>query len=248
MKNPLVLLVGCAHYENDNTENLLGVKEDIALAEKVFKESFNYKVEKIVDPTHKQLQKFLKNWQTYLQGEHDHDGLYFFYSGHGEVDAVRLVNGRSMPEEKIKQMFDGLSLPRMVQTNRIFHFDTCRGPEVAEGIPDSEAPANVLKRHPRDGFFSFHANAIGYQAFGDEKGSHAAMEYFKWMEASKAADDNNKVDLQDLLTVVGNNVRVISEGKQVLSSENQSTHRIVLLPNPKKNTVTLGPIDETPGR
>ena len=137
LSNPLVLVV-CVCDEYVGTAWLPGNEKDLAHIAEICR-LLNYKDIRQVNvdglrygnrnSSKKFLEGYLRPARQYINNSRKHDGLIFFYSGHGSEDSLIFPGGESYKWQFIFDFFNGedSNCPALNDKPKLFILDNCRG-------------------------------------------------------------------------------------------------------------------------
>ena len=137
LSNPLVLLV-CVCDKYIGNARLPGTDKDVAHVREVckllnFQDIRQVNVDALKYRNYNQNKKFLEGFlrpaRQRINNSKSHDGLLFFFSGHGNQDSLIFPGGESYKWQFIFDFFSGKdeSCPVLADKPKIFILDNCRG-------------------------------------------------------------------------------------------------------------------------
>eukprot|EP01084_Bolivina_argentea_P301857 520890_1 len=178
MKNPFVIIIGIAKYQNNNNwKNLPSVKEDIKMMTKLFHTTLGYNTKILTDCkvvnderydtldtfcTAEHIQAFLeyeclrvvKDQQKTKKNTWVYDGLICIVSAHGLCDSIVASDGQLINiKQDLFDPFNPRKAKKLKQFPKIYIFDACRGTLP----PDIVVEMELIKGKPD---FKFMSNNI----------------------------------------------------------------------------------------
>ena len=144
LSNPLVLVV-CVCDKYVGQAWLPGTDKDVThireicrlLNYKDIRQANDAKVSRIYQHTNKKfLEGFLRPARQHINNSRKHDGLIFFYSGHGDKDSLIFPGGESYKWQFLFDFFNGKdsNCPALNDKPKLFILDNCRGRNVSHSV------------------------------------------------------------------------------------------------------------------